>query len=157
MKSSLIIFVLSLLSQCQEAGISYERLKSLENTHSISQPIQNELVKVLSDTLNFGKFEEEVILIIFTRIDSRYEVCISKTNFTIFKGNRPDNFSPLQGYFAINTTPILIFGDIPNEFVIRRAVEVQDILGPMPMYDLNNPPIIYEPRMICHWLQRIPS
>jgi hypothetical protein len=80
-------------------------------------------------------------------------VCISKTDYEIFKGDRPDNFKDLKGYSSYKKIPVLLFGDIDKNFFKKSDATFYNILGDMPKYDINHPPITYEPRMICFKLK----
>ena len=148
-----IILLLSLaiaLNSCQSNdGLSYDKLIEVNNTHVLKPTLESTVDKITKDTVSYSDFKYPVILVIVMKQNLKYEVCISKTDYKIFKGARPETFNKLKGFTHFKKLPVLLFGDIDNSFFINEENKLPNILGKPPVYDIDNPPIVYEPKMLC--------
>ncbi|MDL2144379.1 hypothetical protein QQY79_17765 [Flavobacterium tructae] len=148
---ALIVFVITISCQTQNKDVSYKDLLSLESTHEIKKSLLSKtLNEILNDTVNYSKYDYPVLLIITKKMSNKNEICISKTDYLIFKGNRPDTFKKFIGYSRMKGIPVLLFGDGNDAIIKNENTNFQDVLGKMPEYGKGNPPIIFEPRMKCY-------
>lgn len=152
-ESKIIFFVaviLCLFTNCRDKDYSYTDFIEAKPTHSIrSKYLKGKIEEVLKNTKDFGEIDSEVILLFISKKEKIYEICISRTSYNTFKNYRPDMYNDLRGYSKFGNIPILLYGNIDTVFMIKNNVRFYNILGKSPEYDLDNPPIVYEPRMIC--------
>ncbi|WP_123875882.1 hypothetical protein [Flavobacterium araucananum] len=149
----LILLIIILAGSCQsyDKDVSYNELLKLQSTHKITNSnLEKSLHEVLNDTINYSKYDFTILILISNKTHAKNEVCISKTDYNIFKGNRPDGFNKLIGYFNYEGIPVLLFGDNNKAIIRLEKIDFYNILGKMPEYGPDNPPIIFEPRMKCH-------
>lgn len=145
----ILIFLILTLNSCKTKNTSYDELLALEKTHSFTNAeLEKSIEQILKDSINYRNFKSPIILVIIKKNMPNYEVCISRTDYNAFKRNRPDDFNTLKGYLNYKEIPILLFGDI-DKFFKRNNADFYNVLGNMPEYTLDNPPAIYEPRMMC--------
>lgn len=139
-----------ILNSCKPAAVSYKELQKMDSTHMVNNHnLVDSINEILKDSVNFGKFEHQIIILIIEKKEKNYEVCISRTDYNVFKSHRPDAYDILKGYSNYQNIPILLFGDIDSTFFKRKDNEFYNILGELPVYNLENPPILYEPRVLC--------
>lgn len=149
----IVLMIILTMSSCQSDSkdISYSDLQNIESTHNIKNSnLEKSLKEILKDTINYSKYDFPVLLIITKKLSSKNEICISKTDFNIFKSNRPDTFIKLIGYYNFEGIPVLLFGDNNKALVKLENIDFYNVLGKMPEYGRGNPPIIFEPRMKCY-------
>jgi len=141
-----------LLVSCNHSsgGLNYEELEKLSATHSLNQNIKSEIGKIEKDSINYVGFKKPIFILIATKFGSEKEVCISKTDFKIFKMARAEQYEKVKGYTSFNKIPVLMFGDLDIISSKLEDNDVEDVLGGLPKYEKDNPPIVYEPRMVCH-------
>lgn len=156
-KTTIIILstvALYTFSGCKSDGYSYIQLRNTKPTHTIqSLDLESKIKTVLTDKKNFEELESEVILLFIQKNKENYEICISRTDYDTFKNYRPDLYNDLKGYSSFQNIPVLLFGNIDKTFFKKNDVAFHNILGKLPEYNIENPPIIYEPRMICDKIQ----
>ncbi|MFH6963713.1 hypothetical protein ACHRVK_15595 [Flavobacterium plurextorum] len=147
----LIVFVMISSCQTENKDVSYKELLNLNSTHEIKKSILTKtLNEVLNDTVNYSKYDYPILLIISEKLSTKYKVCVSKTDYNIFKSSRPDTFSKLIGYSIYKDIPVLLFGDSNKNVITLENIDFYNVLGKMPEYGRGNPPIIFEPRMKCY-------
>lgn len=150
--SLIIIFLFSLtnLVSCQNKGVQYEKLKEIKDTHKInSDKVIKSILQLIENDSIYGSSESEVLLLYVQKKEKIYNFCLSKTNYIIFKKNRPKLFRDLKGKTSIENRSVLLFGNIDGNYFEEDEEHIIDVLGDMPVYTKDNPPIIYEPKMIC--------
>lgn len=149
---AILLMAIMVISSCQSSkDISYDELISLRSTHTIkNSKLEESLREVLNDSVNYSKYDFPILLIISKKMSNRSELCISKSDFNIFKSNRPDTFKNLIGYSNFDGIPVLLFGDNDKAFVKLENIDFYDVVGEMPEYGRGNPPIFFEPRMKCY-------
>lgn len=148
-----MIIIVVTMSSCKSDNrdISYNDLLNMESTYDIKgSNLEKSLHEILKDTINYSKYDLPVLLIITKKMSGKSEICISKTDYIIFKGNRPDSFKKFIGYSKMEGVPVLLFGDDNNAIIKNENTNFQDVLGKMPEYGKGNPPIIFEPRIKCY-------
>jgi hypothetical protein len=151
--SAFLLIVIIIISGCQSnyKDISYAELLNLRSTHKIKGPnLAISLHEILKDTINYSKYDSPVLLIISKKMSDKNEICISKTDFNIFKSNRPDAFINLIGYLNFEGIPVLLFGDGNKATIKLENIDFYNVLDKIPEYGRGNPPIIFEPRMKCY-------
>lgn len=147
----LSIITVCMFTKCKNREYSYDQLKNMRSTHKIqSLDLQDKIEKTLKDKENFGEFEDEIIILFIKKKIKTYEICISITEFNTFKNYRPDLYNDLKGYLNFQNVPVLLFGNMDEVFYVKNKVDFHNVLGKLPEYNLDNPPIVYEPKMICN-------
>lgn len=151
MKKHLMILLLcSLFIGCKAQTYSYEDFIKLESTHKIeNQELLNSLKELITDANYYGEFESKVIVINMEKRTEDYNICVTVTDYKVFKNYRPDMFEKLKGYTKYKEEPVLLFGDIDDSFYKDLNNNFYDLVGNLPVYTKDNPPIIYEPKIIC--------
>lgn len=148
------IFITAIImSSCYSnyKDISYDELLNLKSTHKIKDSnLEKSLHEVLIDSINYSKYDSPILVVISKKMSNNYELCISKTDYNIFKGNRPNTFNKLIGYSKLERIPVLLFGDNNSAIIKNEDADFYDVLGKMPEYGRDNPPMIFEPRMKCY-------
>lgn len=150
MKRYLILLLLCSLWGCKVQTYNYEDFLKLEATHTIqNEELSNSLKELIVDTNYFGNFESEVIVINMEKRPKDYNICVTVTDYRIFKNYRPDMFNELKGYTKYKDIPVLLFGDVDDTFYKDLGNDFYDVVGGLPVYTKDNPPTIYDPKIIC--------
>jgi len=135
---------------CKVQTYNYDDFLKLEATHNIqNKELLNSLKELIVDTNYFANFENEVIVINMEKRSEDYNICISVTNYKIFKNYRPDMFNDLKGYTKYKGIPVLLFGDVDDSFYKALSNDFYDVVGDLPVYTKDNPPTIYDPKIVC--------
>jgi hypothetical protein len=153
----IVIMLIITANGCKsiDKDISYNELLNLQITHKIKNlNLEKYLHQVLNDTTNYSKYDFPILLIISKKMPNKDELCISKTDYNIFKSSRPETFDKLIGYSSYEGIPVLLFGDNNKAIIRLENIDFYNILGKMPEYGPDNPPIIFEPKMKCYEEQR---
>lgn len=151
MRKHLLIFLLSsIFMGCSAQTYNYDDFLKLESTHKIqSKELLNSLKELITDNNYFGSFESEVIVINMEKRSKDYNICVTVTDYKIFKNYRPDLFKKLKGYTKYEDIPVLLFGNVDDSFYKDLNKDFYDVVGDLPVYTKDNPPTVYDPKIVC--------
>ncbi len=152
MKRQLIILLFCIFCfGCKSQTYTYNEFIKLEPTHKIiDKELLLSLEELILDTNYFGDFETAVVVINIEDRITNYRICITVTDFKIFKNYRPEMFEKLKGYSKYENTTVLLFGDVNSSFYEELNNNFYDVVGNLPVYTKENPPTIYDPKIVCY-------
>jgi hypothetical protein len=149
-KQLIMLLLYTLVVGCKAQTYNYDDFIALESTHKIeNEELSNSLKELIIDTNYYGEFEFEVIVINMEKRSKDYNICITVTDYKIFKNYRPDMFEKLKGYTRYANKPVLLFGDVDDSFYKDLNKDFYDVVGNLIVYTKDNPPSIYDPKIIC--------
>ncbi|AUC13876.1 hypothetical protein BTO06_01330 [Tenacibaculum sp. SZ-18] len=152
MKKYLLVILSTIVICCksQNQNYSYEEFLGLSSTHEINNDkLIDALNELIIDNNLFGEFKSKVLVLNVEKQLSKNKICITITDYKVFKNHRPELFEKLKGYTTYNKIPVLLYGKIDHSFFKKTDHHFYDVTGKLPSYNLDNPPIIYDPKIIC--------
>ena len=152
-----IVFSLLVLftSSCKEKDYTYESFLKLDSSHKLSnQKVKTYIEEYIGRNSDYEYYKTNTGLIVIDKKNDSYNICMTIVDYKIFKENRGENFKEVQGYTKINELPVLLFGDIDDIFtIIKGSSAKKKLLGELPVFSVENPPIIFEPTYECSELK----
>lgn len=145
-----IIIILSFASSCSSKDFQYEDFLKLSSSHSLKDEKIQKWIKNYINRNGDYKYYKTNTGIIFINKHDYHNICVALVDFNSFKNNRDESYKNLKGYFKIDDLSFLLFGDIEDFFdKVDKVPFENNLLGKLPEFNKENPPIIFEPNYEC--------
>lgn len=149
----LLLLILIIFKSCGiKKEFDYQDFAILDSTHKlVDHKVEKYMLDYLARNSDFKDYNTDTGIIFINKYnEDNYSICASFVNYMRFKKNRKKYYKNFKGYIKINEVNFLLFGDIENFFQRTDKVTFENrILGDEPMFNKNNPAIIFEPNYEC--------